>query len=105
VKPYAEGTVGIAFINEIDVVLAAPQANVVENATDFYDRTAAFTLGANGGILVPIADRVDLELQVGLRYVTGLSQVDALVGSGLAAINDDSGRWTIPFVIGARARF
>ena len=105
VTPYAEGALGIAFINEIDVLLAAPQANVVQNATDFYDRTAAFTLGVNGGILVPIADRVDLDFQVGLRYVTGLSQVDALVGTGLEAINDDSARWTIPFVIGVRTRF
>ena len=105
VTPYAEGTLGIAFINEIDVQLAAPQANVVLNATDFYDRTAAFTLGVNGGILVPIADRADLDFQIGLRYVTGLSQVDALVGTGLAKINDDSARWTIPFVIGIRTRF
>jgi len=105
VTPYAEGTLGIAFIDEIDVVLAAPQANVVQNANDFYDRTAAFTLGVNGGILVPIAARVDLDVHVGLRYVTGLSEVDALVGTGLEAINDDSARWTIPFVIGIRTRF
>jgi len=105
VTPYAEGTLGIAFINEIDVLLAAPQANLVQNATDFYDRTAAFTLGVNGGILVPITDRSDLDFQIGLRYVTGLSQVDALVGTGLEKINDDSARWTVPFVIGFRTRF
>jgi len=103
--PYAEGTLGIAFIDEIDVLLAAPQANVVQNATDFYDATAAFTLGVNGGMLFPITDRVDFNVQLGLRYSTGLSQVDALVGTGLGAINDDSARWTIPFVIGVRARF
>ena len=78
---------------------------MVQNATDFYDRTAAFTLGVNGGVLVPIADRFDLNFQVGLRYVTGLSQVDDLVGTGLEGINDDSARWTIPFVIGVRTRF
>ena len=105
VTPYAEGTLGIAFIDEIDVLLAAPQANVVQNATDFYDRTAAFTFGVKGGILLPIADRLDLDVQLGLRYVTGLSQVDDLVGTGLEAINDDSARWTIPFVIGVRTRF
>jgi hypothetical protein len=105
VTPYAEGTLGIAFIDEIDVLLAAPQANVVQNATDFYDRTASFALGVNGGILLPIADRVDLNVQIGLRYMTGLSQVDALVGTGLEAINDDSARWTIPLVIGIRTRF
>ena len=105
VTPFAEGSLGIAFIDEIDVLLAAPQANVVQNATDFYDRTAAFTFGVNGGVLVPIADRVDLTVQLGLRYVTGLSQVDALVGTGLEEINDDSARWTIPLIIGIRTRF
>jgi len=105
VTPFAEGTLGIAFINEIDVLLAAPQANLVQNATDFYDRTAAFTFGVSGGVLLPISTRSDLSLQVGLRYVTGLSQVDALVGTGLEEINNNSARWTLPFVMGIRTRF
>ena len=105
VRLYGEGTIGIAFISEIDNLLAAPQANLVQNATDFYDRTAAFTLGVNGGALFAVADRYDLFAQLGLRYVTGLSAVDNLAGTGLAEINDNSARWTAPFVLGVRARF
>jgi hypothetical protein len=40
-----------------------------------------------------------------LRRVTGLSEVDQFGGTGLAEINDDSARLTIPVVVGARFRF
>jgi hypothetical protein len=105
VRTYAEGTLGLAFIDEIDVLLAAPQANLVDTATDFYDRTAAFTMGLNGGVLFQVAERYDLNAQIGLRYVTGLSEVDNLAGTGLQEINDSSARWTVPFVLGLRVRF
>ena len=102
---YAEGTLGLAFISEIDVLLAAPQANLVVDATDFYDATAAFTLGLNGGVLFPVAERYDLFFQLGVRYVTGLSEIDALESTDLDSLNDDSARWTMPFVFGGRVRF
>lgn len=105
VRTYAEGTLGLAFIDEIDVLLAAPQANLVDTATDFYDRTAAFTMGLNGGVLFQVAERYDLNAQIGLRYVTGLSAVDNLAGTGLQEINDSSARWTVPFVLGLRVKF
>jgi hypothetical protein len=43
------------------------------------------------------------ELQ--LRYIGGLSDVDWLVEEGLRDINDESGRWSVPFILGARLRF
>jgi hypothetical protein len=104
-RGYGEGIVGLAFVDETDVVLVAPQANLAGNATDFYDRTAAFTLGANAGLLIQAAAQVDVFGQLGLRYVTGMSEVDGLAGTGLETINDKSGRWTLPFVVGIRARF
>ncbi len=104
-RGYGEGTIGLAFIDETDVVLVAPQANLAGNATDFYDQTAAFTLGANVGLLVELATQVDAFGQIGLRYVTGMSEVDGLAGTGLESINDKSARWTIPFIVGIRARF
>jgi hypothetical protein len=104
-RPYVEGTVGLAFIDETDVVLAAPTANLAGNATDFYDRTAAFTLGGNAGVLWQLSDRVGVFGQLGLRWVSGMSEVDGLQGTGLESINDKSSRWTMPFIVGARARF
>ena len=105
VSLYGEGTVGIAFIDEIDVLLAAPQSNIVFNQTDFYDQTAAFTLGVSVGVLFPVAEKVDLTAQLGLRRVSGLADVDQFEGTGLDDINDDSARLTFPIVIGFRFRF
>jgi hypothetical protein len=105
VRLYGEATVGIAFIDEIDVLLAAPQAGIVFDQTDFYDQTAAFTLGASVGVLLPVAERLDLTAQLGLRRVSGLADVDQFEGTGLDEVNDDSARLTFPIVVGMRFRF
>ena len=104
-RVYGEGTLGVAFIDEIDVLLAAPQANLVVDQTDFYDQTASFTWGLNVGVLFPIASKVDLNGQLGLRRGSGLAEVDQLIGTGLNDINDDSARLTFPIVVGVRIRF
>jgi len=104
-RGYGEGLLGLGFISETDVVLAAPQANLVDDATDFYDRTAAFTLGVNVGVMGEVRKNIDAFGQIGLRFVTGMSQPDNLFGSGLEEINDNSSRWAIPFSVGVRFRF
>jgi hypothetical protein len=104
-RPYAEGTLGMAFVDETDVELIAPSINLSGNATDFYDRTAAFSMGANVGVLWQMARQFGTFGQIGVRYVTGMSEVDGLVGTGLESINDKSARWTLPFLVGVRARF
>ncbi|HET9369894.1 MAG TPA: hypothetical protein VFO19_06590 [Vicinamibacterales bacterium] len=105
VTPYFGGNIGVNVINEIDADLAVPALNLTRNATDFYDGTAAFTFEFNGGTLITVHPRVDLDLRLGLRFVTGLSDVDGLVGTGLEDINDDSGRWILPFTVGVRFKF
>ena len=105
IRAYGEGTVGLAFIDETDIELVAPQANFIGTATDFYDRTAAFTLGGNLGVLFEINPRMDAFTQIGLRYVTGMSDVDNLEGTGLDDINNKSGRWAVPLVAGLRVKF
>ena len=105
VRGYGEGTIGMAFIDETDVELVAPAANLSGNATDFYDKTSAFTVGGNVGVLMQAHDHVGVFGQVGLRWVSGMSEVDGLVGTGLESINDKSSRWTFPFIIGTRVRF
>jgi hypothetical protein len=105
IRVYGEATIGLGFIDAIDVQLAAPQANVVFDSTDFYDQTAAFTWSFGAGILFTIAEHIDLNAQVGLRHVSGLSQVDQFAGTGLEDINNDSGRLTFPVIVGIRYRF
>ena len=82
VRLYAEATIGIALIDAIDVQLAAPQSNVILDNTDFYDQSSAFTWGIGGGVMFPIAERMDLNVRMGLKHVSGLAEVDQLVGTG-----------------------
>jgi len=105
VRPYAEGTIGIGFVDKTDVMLVAPQANLTLDATDFYDQTTAFTLAGNVGLLWQVSPRLGVFGQLGLRYVTGMSEVDDFVGTGLETINDKSSRWTMPFLVGVRGSF
>jgi hypothetical protein len=102
---YGEGTIGLAFVEDINVLLAAPRANLVFDQTDFYDSSAAITFSISGGVLFPVTPKIDLNLQMGLRRVGGLSEVDQLIGTGLGEINSDSARLTFPIVVGARFRF
>jgi hypothetical protein len=104
-RPYAGGSIGVSIITEIDGVLASPQAGLARYATDFYDGTAAFTLGVNGGVLYTLNERFDLNGQLGFRYNSGLSAIDAFEGTGLEEVNDKSSRWTMPITVGLRVKF
>ena len=37
--------------------------------------------------------------------MSGLADVDNFAATGLDGINDDSSRWTLPFVMGIRVEF
>lgn len=102
---YGEGTIGLGFIDAIDVRFAAPQSNVVLDNTDFYDQTAAFTWGINAGMLFRVAERWDVNAHIGLRHISGLAAVDQFAGTGLESVNNDSGRLTFPIGVGMRVRF
>ena len=105
VRLYGEGTLGVGFINRINLQLTAPQSNLVVNNTDFYDGTAAFTWSVGAGVLFPVAEKVDFNVQLGLRHVSGMAEVDSLRGTDLDDVNNDSGRLTFPIVVGLRFRF
>jgi hypothetical protein len=105
VRPYAGAMIGVSIIPEIDGVFASPEAGLARYATDLYDGTAAFTFGVNGGALYEINQRFDLTGQLGFRYNSGLSAIDALKGTGLENVNDKSSRWTMPITFGLRVKF
>ena len=105
VSLYGEGTIGLGFVDKTDVTLVAPAANLFLDANDFYDQTVAFTFAGNGGVLFQTSGRTGIFAQVGLRWVSGMSEVDDLEGTGLETINDNSARWTFPFLVGVRFRF
>lgn len=105
IRAYGEGLIGLGFIDKTDVTLVAPGANLAGQATDFYDQTTAWTIGFTAGMIFQGSGRVGYYGQLGLRYLSGLAEVDDLVGTGLEDINDKSSRWTLPFVAGIRVRF
>lgn len=105
VRAYGEATLGIGFIDETDVSLVAPGANFSGDVTDFYDQTASFAAGLNAGVLFELREKVGVFAQLGLRYMSGMSEVDNLAGTGLDTINDKSARWTLPFIMGVRFQF
>jgi hypothetical protein len=104
-RAYGEGTIGIGFVDKIDAVLAAPGANFTTQANDFYDQSAAFTFGVNAGLLAQTEGKFGYFAQLGFRRVSGLAEVDDLIGTGLDNINDKSTRWTFPFIVGVRYQF
>ena len=105
IKAYAEGTVGLAFVDETDV--ASWRRGRIWPATRPTSTTGPrrSRSAATRGCSSRLASQFDVFAQVGLRYVTGMSEVDGLVGTGLENINDKSSRWTVPFIVGVRLRF
>jgi len=70
----------------------------------FFEKSWALSLGPTGGMLIGLGP-LELMGEFQLRFLGGLSDVDWLVEEGLKDINDDSSRWSLPFVLGARVRF
>jgi hypothetical protein len=61
--------------------------------------------GINGGALYALNERFDVNGQIGFRFNSGLSAIDALAGTGLEDVNDKSSRWTMPITFGLRVKF
>jgi len=104
-RPYVEGTLGLGWIDDISADLVAPQANLRADANNFYQSTTAFSWAVGAGLLMGINERLGGFAQLGLRYTTGLAEVDNFPGTGLETINDHSSRWTLPFLVGVRVGF
>ena len=70
----------------------------------FFEKSWALSVGPTGGMLIGVGP-IEVMGELQLRYLGKLSDVDWLVEEGLKNINDESSRWSIPFVLGARLRF
>jgi hypothetical protein len=105
VRLFGDGTIGLGFVDKTDITLVAPAVNLFRDANDFYDQTTAVALAGNAGVLFQTSERIGIFMQTGVRWVSGMSEVDDLANTGLDNINDNSSRWTMPFLFGIRARF
>ena len=105
-RPYVEGSIGIGVIDASTARLVAPQANLTSVTPTTSTSRPPRSPGRSVAVLLwNIPSRLAGFAQLGLRYVSGLADVDNFVGTGLDSINDNSSRWTLPFVIGVRVGF
>ena len=106
--PYVGYLVGINRFQEISGTLAGvPPVDAPELVTQegtIFDKSWAISLGPTGGVLIGVGP-IEVMGELQLRFIGGLSDVDWLVEEGLRDVNDESSRWSIPLVIGARIRF
>ena len=70
----------------------------------FFEKSWAFSFGPTGGFLIGVGP-IEVMAETQLRYMGGLSDVDWLVEEGLRDINSESGRWSLPILVGLRIRF
>ena len=105
-QPYVAGRVGAAFTDEIRATFTIPAAAIALNNVAFYDETTAFLIGADVGVSYAVAEGVSIGAEVGLRYTTGLEDNDSAIGGlGLARINDEGDRLSVPVLVRARFAF
>jgi hypothetical protein len=104
-RPYAGAALGFGKVNSIDADLAQTGVGVRLDDVEFYEGNAALTLGLNGGVLYRLTDRLSLDGRIGLRYISGLSDVNEQLFTGLDEVNSGTSRWSLPITVGVRVGF
>jgi hypothetical protein len=106
IQPYAAARAGVTFTDSIDANFRVPDAGIALNNVPFYNNSVSATLGADIGVAIPLSKGVELNLETGIRWTSGLSgNDDALAGLGLAGINNAGARFDIPLRGGLTFRF
>ena len=104
-KPYLGLAAGLRFVSELPSTFSVPAAGVVLNDVPFYDSSTVGVFGADLGFAYDLNESVALGIEAGLRYQTGLSDLEGLAGTGLEPINDVGSRWSLPVLATLTFRF
>lgn len=102
-RPYAGASLGFGQVKDIQADLTA--GNLVATDTLFYEGNGTMVFGLNGGVLYRLTDRLAVDGRLGLRYTSGLSNVNDALFTGLDDVNEGSSRWTLPLTVGLRVQF
>lgn len=98
-RPWVGAQIGIRFVDSIDATthLVDPYGVIPGSATAvrFYDDSLVFTAALTLGLAFDLNDRITLGVESGLRYQTGLDEIDDDLGT-FAATNDDSDLLAVP---------
>ena len=104
-KPYLAAVAGLRFVSELPSTFSVPAAGVVLNDVPFYDSSTVGVFGADLGFSYDVSPSVGLGIEAGLRYQTGMSDLEGLLGTGLENINDVGSRWSVPVLATITFRF
>jgi hypothetical protein len=103
--PFLGYTVGINKFSAIGAAFSSPPiATTQPVASNFFDSSWEFSTSFNGGLLIGLGP-IEFMAEAGFRYMGSLADVPPLAEPGLASINSDSKRWSIPVLFGIRVRF
>jgi opacity protein-like surface antigen len=112
--PYIGGRVGVTQVDAIRASFTVPVPagvgaepnDIALNNVRFYDDSTAFTLGLDVGASVELTPGFEISIETGLRYQSSLEDDDRDIGGlGLAAINDEGDRLSVPLTVKGTFRF
>ena len=108
VRPYVEGKLGAAHVDDIALTNAQLGGNTYNNGTiRMYESGWVPTAAGMVGLEAPVFNRATLGLETGIRY-TGTMKSDTTDlnrGVPLAGTNNGSESWTVPVMLRGRYRF
>ena len=104
-KPYLGLAAGLRFVSELPSTFSVPAAGVVLGDVPFYESSTVGVFGGDLGFAYDLNESVALGIEAGLRYQTGLSDLEGLAGTGLEPINDAGSRWSVPVLATVTFRF
>lgn len=105
-QPFVAGRIGVSRVDAINATFTIPDANIRIANARFYDDSTVATLGVDVGVSYALTDRVSLAAETGLRWQGSLKDDDSSIrGLGLASINDEGDRVSIPIGVRATVKF
>lgn len=107
-RPYVEGKLGGAHVDDI-AIRNTQLDGATFSAADlaFYEGGWVPTGAGLIGVETPVADRLTLGVETGVRYIGKLASddQDLLPGGPISGSNNGSDTWTVPLTIRGRYRF
>jgi hypothetical protein len=104
-RPYMALVGGVKWIDAIPSTFSVPAAGVTLPDTPFYEDSVVPVVGTDFGLAFPVAPRMALGIEAGVRYHTKLQDIEGLAGTGLENLNDSGDRWSFPIVGSLQFRF
>jgi hypothetical protein len=96
VAPYVSALAGFRRVEAITGTFSVPAAGVTLQDTPFFDDSTVPVFGGDLGVLFAVSPRLGLGIEGGVRYHTGLSEIEGLAGTGLENLNDAGSEWSVP---------